>query len=333
MLIKSSVYTSSQLLKAQKRHTTSLLKLCPRPHSRCLNLLNRLLQIFHIIPAQTRSCLPRQMRINHRNITHNIMIHCTIKIRNLQPILPAQPFRKPLGRQQPCRWAHRLQPDWNLLRMQQFLAQAACPIRHFQRLDVVVPVHPEVIERRGPHLGWHAQRGAVDGGFFKERFHLLVAELAEEGFVHDKKRYKERGGGPFVKLRVIGRVSVTFDGGVGAVDDRENGFFLFGSSVDTDVEKSGRRLKAIQDTRGEVGVLKCALSKARMCKLAKDSILATEEEDAFVGVVKDFLGFGNGREGFGLLVWSLFLLGHCSACVSRWASHFDRNVALRGGVG
>jgi hypothetical protein len=134
-----------------------------------------------------------------------------------------------------------------------------------------------------------------------------------------------------VQLGVVGGVSVTFDGGVGAVDYGENGFFLVGGSVDANVKKSCRCLKTIQEARGEVGVLERALSKAWIWKLAKNSILTTKEEDVLFGVVKHFVGFGNGWKDFGLLVWSLLLLGY--RCVSCRASHFDGDVAaLRGDV-
>jgi hypothetical protein len=58
-----------------------------------------------------------------------------------------------------------------------------------------------------------------------------------------------------VQLGAIGEANIAFHRGVGAVDYRENGFFLVGGSVDADVEKSCRELKTIQETRGEVGVL------------------------------------------------------------------------------
>jgi hypothetical protein len=66
------------------------------------NLLQCLLQTLQIIPAQTCPYLPRQVRISHGDITHNIMVHCTIKVCNFQPILLTQRFWQPLVRQQPC---------------------------------------------------------------------------------------------------------------------------------------------------------------------------------------------------------------------------------------
>jgi len=73
-------------------------------------------------------------------------------------------------------------------------------------------------------------------------------------------------------------------------------------------------------------LLECALCKARICKLAECSILASEEEDAVFSVIEDFFGFGNGWEDFRLLVLSPLLFRCRSACASRQASHFDRGV-------
>lgn len=116
------------------------------------------------------------------------------------------------------------------------------------------------------------------------------------------------------------------------MDDGENDFFLIGGVRNADVEESCRCLKMIQETRVEVGVLERALSKAWICKLEKNGIMTTKEENAFFGVTEDFLEFGNVGK---ILGFSYEISFSCVTVlfVSCGASHFDRDVvALRGDV-
>ena len=82
----------------------------------------------------------------------------------------------------------------------------------------------------------------------------------------------------------------------------------------------------------EVGVLERALSKAWICKLEKNGIMTTKEENALFGVTEDFLEFGNVGK---ILGFSYEISFSCVTVlfVSCGASHFDRDVvALRGDV-
>lgn len=222
----------------------------PRP----LDPVHGPLQILHVLGVHGARHILRQQRPRQP--------HCARDSLELQPaqrgghqvILPGQPRRQQVDGDE----ARERQQGAHVQRqadgIQQVAAQLARHVGDLEGLDVAVPVGPEVVERGRPHVGRHAQRGAVDGGLAVQRLHLVVGEAAEEGVLHGDEGDKERGRRPLVQLRVVGVVAVALDVPVVRVDDGEDGPLVVGRPVHGGVEEARRVLQPLRDARGEARV-------------------------------------------------------------------------------
>jgi hypothetical protein len=273
------------------------------------------------------------MRINQRRVSNDKVIHCLVQRRHGNAVLSLEPLWHPMNRQQPRHGRLRFQPERQLLRVQQVAGEAAGPVRHLERGDHAVPVLPKGVEGGRPHVGLHAQRGAVDGALPVEGLLLVARELAEKGLVDHDERDEERGGRPLVELGVVGVVGLSLDVGyisvvctgsaflflftryitgqdliegavlltVGTVNDAKDGLLFLARAVDGGVEEARRRLQAVEDAVGKVGVLVRALGEPRVRKLAQDGKLPARQVDGVVDVVFELVRLGNGFENVRLL--------------------------------
>lgn len=126
-------------------------------------------------------------------------------------ILSLETPRQPVDGQQPAQGGGGLQEERDLARLEQVSAEATGPVGDGARLDLAVPVLPELVQRRGPQLGWHPQRRAVHGRLLVQGFLLRPRELAEEGLVHRYECDEKGRGRPLVKFGVVGGVVFALD--------------------------------------------------------------------------------------------------------------------------
>lgn len=270
-----------------------------------LNPIHSLLQILHVPLMHSLPHILRQQRPRNLHSMHNSLVLQPAQRRRHQVILPRQPLRQEMNRQYPRERRHGTQPKGQIGRIQQVVAQLSRHVSHFQRLNVAVPVGPEIVERSRPHVRRHAKRGSIHGSLSVQLFGLFLREAAEKGILDDDEGDEERGGGPFVQLGVVGVVPIALDVLVVAVDDGEDGILFLGGAVDGGVEETSRVLESLRDAGGEAGMEITALCETRVCELAEDGELSAKEVYVVYEEFSEQHGFldgfmDQGREGLAL---------------------------------
>lgn len=232
-----------------------------------------------ILPALVMQGLPHRQR--QEGVRNTQSVHGSLKLqptqhRRLQVILPGQSLRQKMNSHKPPQRHGEPHPQRQLYGIEQIAAQLARHVSDLQRSDVMIPVRPELIKRRRPHLQRHAQGRPEDRELPEQRLQPVLRELPEEGRVHPDERHEERGRGPLVQLRVVGVVVVALDARVVAVDNGEHGVFLLARAVCRGGHEPHGVLEAVGDASREVGVVVASFGQSWMGELAQDGDLAAQ---------------------------------------------------------